>query len=139
VKQFKTRLMPSILIAALLALSASAVADVVAIVNKANTFADKEIVGKLYALKARAWPDGSRPILYELSVDAEREAFYRVYTGKSADTVQTDLAKAVFVGRAQPHKVFNSDADVINEVAKEKDAVGYVNESSVDKSVRIVR
>jgi ABC-type phosphate transport system substrate-binding protein len=138
-KQFKTWLMPSILIAVLLAASASAMAGVVAIVNKANSAADKATIGKLYTLEAKSWSDGAQAKLYDLSVESEREAFCMAYTGKSAGAIKSTWAKAVFTGRAVPPRVLDSDADVKNEVAKDKNAVGYVDESSVDQSVRVVR
>lgn len=137
-KQFRTWLFPFVLMAVLLASSASAVADVVAVVNKANTAADKATIGKLYTLEVKSWSDGATAKLYELSGASEREAFCMAYTGKSASTIKAIWAKAVFTGRAVPSKVLNSDADVKNEVAKDKNAVGYVNESSVDESVRAV-
>jgi ABC-type phosphate transport system substrate-binding protein len=138
-KQFKTWLMPSILIAVLFAASGSAVAGVVAIVNKANSVADKATIGKLYTLEAKSWSDGAPAKLYDLSGENEREEFCMAYTGKSAGAIKSIWAKAVFTGRAVPPRVLNSDADVKNEVAKDKNAVGYVNESSVDESVRVIR
>lgn len=138
-KQLKTWLMPSILMAVLLSSSASAFADVVAIVNKANTAADKAAIGRLYTLEIKSWSDGSSAKLYDLSGNSEREAFYQAYTGKSAGAIKSIWAKAVFSGRGVPPKVLDSDADVKNEVAKDKNAVGYVNESSVDGSVMAVR
>lgn len=138
-KQCKTWLMPSILMAALLATSASAMAGVVAIVNKANTTADKDTIGKLYNLEAKSWSDGSQAKLYDLSGESAREAFCKAYTGKSVAAIKSAWAKAVFTGRAIPPKVLDADADVKNEVARDKNAVGYVDESSVDGSVRAIR
>lgn len=138
-KRFKSWLMPSILMAGLFASSGSAVAGVVAIVNNANTAADKATIGRLYNVEAKTWSDGAPAIIYELSVETEREAFCQAYTGKSASAIKSAYSKAVFVGRASPRKVLNSDAEVKNEVAKDKNAVGYVDESSVDGSVRAVR
>jgi ABC-type phosphate transport system substrate-binding protein len=137
-KQLKSWLMPSILMAVLLSSSVSAFAGVVAIVNKANATADKATIGKLYTLEAKSWSDGSPAKLYDLSGEGEREAFCQAYTGKSAGAIKSIWAKAVFSGRGVPPKILDSDADVKNEVAKDKNAVGYVNESSVDGSVRAV-
>jgi ABC-type phosphate transport system substrate-binding protein len=137
-KQFKTRLMPTILIAVLFAASGSAFAGVVAIVNKANTSADKAMIGKLYTIEAKSWSDGTPAKLYDLPTEAEREAFCQAYTGKSAGAIKATWAQAVFSGRGVPPKVLDSDADVKAEVAKDKNAVGYVNESSVDGSVRVI-
>lgn len=138
--QFNSRfIMASILMMVLFALSGNAVAGVVAIVNKANTTADKATIGRLYTLETRSWTDGASAKLYDLSGQSEREAFCQAYTGKSASTIKTTWAKAVFTGRTVPPKVLDSDADVKKEVAKDKDAVGYVDESSLDGSVRVVR
>lgn len=138
-KQFKLRLMPSIMMALLLVSSASAMAGVVAIVNKVNTSADKATIGRLYTLEAKSWSDGALAKLYDLSGQSEREAFCQDYTGKSANAIRSIWAKAVFTGRAVPPKMLDSDTEVKNEVAQDKNAVGYVDESSVDGSVRVVR
>ena len=138
-KQFKTWLMPSILMAVLFTSSASAEAGVVAIVNKANTSADKATISKLYTLESKSWSDGEQAKLYDLAGESAREEFCMAYTGKSVAAIKSIWAKAVFTGRATPPKVFSSDSDVKSEVAKDKNAVGYVNESSVDDSVRAIR
>lgn len=138
-KQSRTWLVPSLLMAALFSASASATAGVVAIVNKANTSADKMTISKLYTLEAKSWDDGTQAKLYDLSAQSARDAFCMAYTGKSAAAIKTTWAKAVFAGRATPPKMLDSDTDVKNEVAKDKGAVGYIDEASVDGSVRVVR
>lgn len=138
-KQLNMWLKPSILIALLLAFSGSAFAGVVAIVNKANTGADKATIGKLYTGEAKSWSDGSQAKLLDISGEPERDAFCKAYTGKSASAIKSTWAQAVFSGRGVPPKVLESDDDVKAEVAKDKNAVGYVNESSVDATVRAVR
>jgi ABC-type phosphate transport system substrate-binding protein len=138
-KQFKAWLMPSILIAGLFAFTGSAVAGVVAIVNKANTAADKETIGRLYTGTTKSWSDGTRAKLFDLSDESEREAFCQAYTGKGAGAIKSAWAQAVFSGRGVPPKVLDSDVEVMGEVAKDKSAVGYVDQSSVDGSVRVVR
>jgi len=131
--------MSSFLTAILIFSSGNAFAGVVAIVNKANVSADKVTIGKLYTGEAKSWSDGSSAKLYDLSGEAEREAFCQSYTGKSAGAIKSTWVQAVFSGRGVPPKVLDSDADVKSEVAKDKNAVGYVNESNVDGSVRAVR
>jgi ABC-type phosphate transport system substrate-binding protein len=138
-KQSKTWLRPTILMAVLLAASSSAVAGVVAIVNIANTTADRSTISRLYTGEAKSWSDGTSAKLYDLSDESARDEFCKAYTGKNASAIKTGWAKAVFTGRAVPPKMLDSDRDVKNEVSKDKNAVGYVNESSVDGSVRVVR
>ena len=131
--------MRSILMGALCAGSTGAVAGIVAIVNNANSSADKQTIGKLYSGEIKSWPDGTPAKLFDLSGLNEREEFCKAYTGKNAAAIKSAWAKAVFTGRATPPKMLDSDIDVKNEVAKDRKAVGYVNESSVDGSVRAVR
>jgi ABC-type phosphate transport system substrate-binding protein len=138
-KRFNTWLMPSILMAALLAAPAGAAAGVVAIVNIANTAADRSTISKLYTGAIKTWPDGSQAKLYDLSDELTRDEFCRAYTGKNAGTIKNIWAKAVFTGRAVPPRMLDSDREVKDEVSKDKNAVGYVKESSVDGSVRAVR
>ena len=138
-KQSKTWLSPSILMAVVLFASAAAVADVVAIVNIANTSADRSAISRLYTGKSQSWPDGSQAKLYDLSDENDRDEFCKAYTGKSAGAIKATWAKAVFTGRAVPPRMLDSDLDVKDEVSRDKNAVGYVNESSVDGSVREVR
>jgi ABC-type phosphate transport system substrate-binding protein len=138
-KQSQTWLMAPILMTVLFASSGNAIAGVVAILNNANTAADKATIAKLYTLETKSWPDGSQAKLYDSSDQSEREAFCQAYTGKSAGAIKSIWAKAVFTGRAVPPRVFDSDVDVTNEVAKDKNSVGYVDESNVTGSVRVVR
>lgn len=138
-KRSKTPFLPSILVTVLLVASASAFADVVAIVNKANLSADKSTIGRFYTGETKSWSDGAQAKLYDLSDESARNEFCMAYTGKSAGAIKTAWAKAVFAGRATPPKLLDADRDVKNEVARDKNAVGYVNESSVDASVRVIR
>jgi ABC-type phosphate transport system substrate-binding protein len=131
--------MPFILMAALLSTSCGALAGVVAIVNPANTSADYTKIKSLYTGESKSWSDGSLAKLFDLSDENAREEFCMTYTGKSAGAIKTSWSKAVFTGRAVPPKMLDSDREVKAAVTSDKNAVGYVNESSVDKSVRVVR
>ena len=138
-KQLKAWFIPALMIAALFTSSGNAVAGVVAIVNKANISADKETIGKLYSTQAKSWAGDTTAKLFDQSDEKLRDAFCQTYAGKAASIIKSSWAKAVFSGRGVPPKMLDSDADVKAEVAKNKDAVGYIDESSADGSVRIVR
>ena len=47
-------------------------------------------------------------------------------------------SRLVFSGRALPPKELGSDADVVKAVAADPSAVGYVDSSAVNSSVRAV-
>jgi hypothetical protein len=110
-KQLNTWIMPSLLMA-VLASSASAFAGVVAIVNKANTTADKSTISKLYSVEDKFWADGTAAKLYDQSDEKVRDAFCKAYTGKPVATIKSIWAKGVFTGHAVPPKMLESDADV---------------------------
>lgn len=136
---YKQMLSLSCLTAALLASSGGAFAGVVAIVNKANTDASKAKIGDLYTGAAKTWNNGNKPKLFDLANDGERESFCKSYTGKSEGAVKAIWAQAVFSGQGVPPKVLESDSEVKAEVAKDVNAVGYINESSVDGSVQAIK
>ena len=133
-------LLPAAMIVAMLITTANAMADgVVAIVNNANTSADKATIGKLFTGRAKSWSNGDRAKLYDLSDQGERDAFCNTYTGKDAGAIKAIWAQAVFAGRGVPPEVLSSDDAVKKAVASEKNAVGYIKESSVDSTVKVVR
>lgn len=138
-KQLKTWLMPSILMVLMFAASPGAMAGVVAIVNKANASADKATIGQLYRLETQSWSGNINATLFDQFDHKKRNEFYQGYTGKDVGDIRAIWGKAVFSGRAVPPKILESDSEVKKEVARDVNAVGYVDESSVDGSVRAVR
>ena len=115
--------------------SASALAQSVAvIVNPANASAPSAeqianiFLGKSSELTGVDLPD-SHPV---------RSAFYQKVTGKDGAQLKAYWAKLVFTGKAQPLKEVASDADVKKFVASNPTAIGYIDKSAVDGSVKVV-
>jgi len=69
---------------------------------------------------------------------AIRDEFYSKATGKSAAQIKALWSRLTFSGAAQPPKSVTSDADVKKIVASTPGAIGYIDRSAVDSSVKVV-
>ena len=108
-------------------------ADVVVIVSSkstATTMTADEIsqifLGKSTAMKP---VNNASPI---------RSQFYKLVTGRDEAQVKATWAKLVFTGKALPPKEMTSTADVVKAVAADPNAIGYVERSAVDPSVKVI-
>jgi len=69
---------------------------------------------------------------------AVREQFYSKVAGKQAAQVKAAWSRLVFSGKGTPPKELGSSADVKKFVAANPDAIGYIEKSAVDGSVKVV-
>jgi ABC-type phosphate transport system substrate-binding protein len=119
---------------AALVLSAPAFADVVVVVNAANSDAVSKdqiasvFLGKSTALTPIDQADGS----------AIRGEFYKKVADKDASQAKALWSKLVFTGKATPPKEVASSADVKKAIAANPKAIGYIEKSAVDASVKVV-
>jgi ABC-type phosphate transport system substrate-binding protein len=130
------------LAASLLAFCAvGANAEIVVIVNAKNSLASlsAEQVAALYLGNATTFPDGSAAALADQPESASiRGDFYQKATGRSASQVKATWARLTFSGKGTPPKELKSDAEVKAFVASDPKAIGYVDSSAVDGSVKAV-
>lgn len=129
-------------LAAALALAATPAFAGISVIVSAKSPAgslDKAAVASLYLGKTTALPGGGSAKLYDLP-DASpiRERFYQAVAGKSASQVKAVWSRLVFSGRALPPHELASDAAVVKAVAADPAAVGYVDDSALDGSVKAV-
>jgi ABC-type phosphate transport system substrate-binding protein len=69
---------------------------------------------------------------------AIRNEFYQKLADKDAAQVKAIWSKLVFTGKATPPKEFKSSADVKKAVADDPKAIGYIDKSAVDDSVKVI-
>lgn len=114
-------------------------AELVVIVNPKNSAAlSVDQIGALYLGNAAAFPDGSPAALADLPESAEqRGAFYQKTTGRSVSQVKAAWARIVFTGKGTPPKELKSEAEVKAFVASDPRAIGYIDSSAVDGSVKV--
>jgi len=119
----------------------TAKAEVAIVVNSANSsvLSDSDLA-RLFLGKLKSFPDGDKaePINQKFGNDIRKE-FEQKVLGKSASQVKAYWSKQVFSGKGQPPHEEASDKDILNKVANDKTAIGYVDSTSVDGSVKVVK
>jgi ABC-type phosphate transport system substrate-binding protein len=127
-------------LAALALVAGAANAEVVVIVNPANAATvSTEQIAALYLGNATTFPDGSTAALADQPESAGvRGDFYQKATGRSSAQAKATWARLTFTGKATPPKELKSDAEVKAFVASNPKAIGYIDSSAVDGSVKAV-
>lgn len=128
-------------VCALTLAAAGANAEVVVIVNPKNPAANlsAEQVAALYLGNSSTFPDGGAAALADQPESAAvRGTFYEKATGRSAAQAKATWARLTFTGKGTPPKELKTDADVKAFVASDPKAIGYVDSSAVDGSVKAV-
>lgn len=96
-------------------------------------------VAGIFLGKSNTMPGGAAAAAADLPESAPlREQFYSKVTGKSAAQVKAGWSRLVFSGKATPPKELASAAEVKSFVAGNPDAIGYIEKSAVDGSVKVV-
>lgn len=122
--------------------SQPAVADVVAVVSSksAITTLTKNEVVDIFLGKVSRFPNGVHAVPIDQAEDsAAREEFYAKLAGKSAAQMKAYWAKIIFTGRGQPPQEMRSNAEMKKRIAESPSAIGYLDSSFVDDSVRVVQ
>ncbi len=131
----------SLAMAGLLALSQAASAQVAVIVNPKSPVAamTQEQAAAIFLGKSATLPSGATAVPADLPEgSATHELFYSKAAGKTSAQVKATWARLTFSGKATPPKELGSAADVKKHVAANPDAIGYIEKSAVDGSVKVV-
>jgi ABC-type phosphate transport system substrate-binding protein len=120
--------------AALMA-SAPAFAELVVVVNPKAPEASmsKDEVAQFFLGKSSAMTPIDQPESAPI-----RAEFYKKVTDKEASQAKALWSKLVFTGKATMPKEAGSSADVKKAVASNPKAIGYIEKSAVDSTVKVV-
>ena len=121
--------------------SAAAFAQVAVVVNPKSSLATMtaDQVSGIFLGKSNTLPSGATAAPTDLPESAAtRELFYTKVTGKSTAQVKAAWSRLVFSGKGTPPKELGSAAEVKKFVAGNPDAIGYIEKSAVDGSVKVV-
>ncbi len=121
--------------------AAGAFAQVAVVVNPKSPLASMtaDQVSGIFLGKSNTLPSGGTALPTDLPDSAgTREIFYTKVTGKSTAQVKAAWSRLVFSGKATPPKELATSADVKKFVASNPDAIGYIEKSAVDSSVKVV-
>jgi ABC-type phosphate transport system substrate-binding protein len=131
----------NLLCASALSIAAStALAEVAVIVNPANgdTIA-KDDIAKIYMAKTKTFPGGKTAIPIDRSEGSTvRVEFVSKVIDKDEAQLKSYWSRLIFTGKGVPPKVVDSDAEVKELVARNPDAIGFVDAGAVDDSVKVI-
>ena len=124
-----------VLAAGLFTVTAPALAEIVVIVNPKNpaTRMFSEQAGQFFIGKSALFT----PIEYTDGT-AIRTEFYTKVLQKEPAQVKAIWSKLVFTGKGTAPQEFKSAAEVKKAVAADVSAIGYIDKSAVDDSVKVI-
>jgi ABC-type phosphate transport system substrate-binding protein len=129
------------LLAVLLATSTWACSQVAVVVGQNSDVASMtaDQVASVFLGRSKALPNGAAaaPVDQPEST-AIRSDFYKKLTGKDSSQVKALWARMVFAGKGMPPKAVADSTAVKRFVANNPGAIGYIENSAVDASVRVV-
>ena len=115
--------------------------EVVAVVSarSAITSLNASQVADIFLGKTSRFPDGSPAVPVDLNEDSPaREKFYAQFTGKSPAQMKAHWSKIIFTGRGQPPMQVSTNAEAKKTIAENPNAIGYIDSSQVDSSVKVL-
>ena len=133
--------MKKLLIGAALSISIStaALAEIAVIVSHDNTqnLAQSDIEG-IYTGKSTRYPNGDEVEAYNLKSGAVVDTFNTSLLKRSTAQMNAYWSKLIFTGKGKPLKAVDSEQDMINAIAANPVAIGYVDASSVTNNVKVI-
>lgn len=132
--------MNKLILASMLTLfSAASFAEVAVIVNPANANAmDQDEIKKIYLGKSKSFSDGTKITPVNQETNALADEFNDKLVGKSSSQLNAYWSKLVFTGKGTPPAKLDNDQAVIDFVAANADAIGYIDSAKVSDKVKVV-
>jgi ABC-type phosphate transport system substrate-binding protein len=124
-----------------LALAASSAgADIVAVVSARSpiTTLTRLQVVDIFLGKRTRFPDGSSGVPIDQIEGAAREEFYARFADMSPAQLKAFWSRIIFTGRGQPPLAAASGREAKQLLLANPYAIGYVDQSMVDSSLRVV-
>jgi ABC-type phosphate transport system substrate-binding protein len=117
-----------------LAASSQAMAEIVVIVNPANP------ASRMFSEQASQFFLGKSEMFtpVDMADNAIRNEFYQKLAGKDSSQVKAIWSKLVFTGKGTAPVEYGSAAEVKKAIAANPKAIGYIDKSAVDSSVKVI-
>ena len=120
-------------LAATLTFTGPAMADIVVIGNLSAPSMTKDEIIQLFLGKSHAMKPLDRS-----NSDPIKALFYQKLSGQDLSQVKATWTRLIFTGKALPPKELPDAEAVRKAVAADEKAIGYINKSEVDSSVKIL-
>lgn len=129
-----------LLAAALLGLGIAQAADLAVVVNpKAGVDSlSPDQIANIFLGKSTSFPNGAAVTPVDQNDGPVRDEFNTKALKKDSAGVKAHWAKMQFTGKGQPPKEVGGSSDVKKAVAGNPSAIGYIEKSAVDGSVKVV-
>jgi len=135
------RLLPCCACAALLLFPLALLAEEVVVVDAHDppVSLSQSQVRDVFLGRTTEYPDGTVAVPVDQPDSSPlREAFYLKVTNKSAAQARALWAKLYFTGRGVPPRQASSSDDVKKIIHSTQGAIGYIEKSALDNSLRVV-
>ena len=132
--------MKKLMLAGVLSLSSVSVfAEIAVIVNPSNAATvDANTIKKIYLGKNKSFDNGTKVSPVDQNGTAVADEFNDKVVGKSSSQLNAYWSKLVFTGKGTPPEKLDSDQAVIDFVAANSDAIGYIDSAKVSDKVKVV-
>ena len=98
-----------------------------------------EQTARIFLGKVSNFPDGEEAVpIDQPQGRTVRDEFYKKIVHKSASQVAAYWAKVIFTGDGRPPVMLENNAAVRRAVAANPNAIGYIEKTSVNKSVKVI-
>lgn len=134
----RTLLLTVVLLVSLCGVAAAQ--EIAVIVNKDNPVTmDRTMISRVFLGSITKWQGGGNITVLELNeATALNEEFAQKVVGRSPQSLKDHWSALVFTGKSAPPRQFPSEDELMKAVAKNKNAIGYINAAKLDDSVRMV-
>jgi len=129
------------LLLAMAAFVASVQAEVVVVVSSKSTVKTltAEQTAKIFLGKVVTFPNGQAALpIDQPEGSAVRDEFYSKVARKNPSQITAYWAKIIFTGDSRPPMLLADSVAVRKAIAKNPNAIGYIDKSAVNRSVRVV-
>ena len=129
-----------LLLAAATIFASYAQAQVVVIANPGVKASDisKSDLRDVFTGNATSLKDGTRVVPILLKAGTTNEEFLQVYIGKSDSAYRAGWRSLVFSGQASMPKSLDPDSAVVDFVAHNAGAIGYINKATPHEGVKVL-
>lgn len=135
------RITPALIFALGLGIANSTYSDVVVIVNASNDISSisKSDLHRIFLGKTSTFSNNSTAVAINQYYSSETRALFdKKYLRKTPQQSKAFWSKQLFTGQGTPPEEVPGDLDALQKVAKNKEAISYIDSSAVNKSVKVI-
>ncbi|MBA55972.1 MAG: phosphate ABC transporter substrate-binding protein [Pseudomonadales bacterium] len=126
--------------AGLMMAAAFASAEVVVIVNANSSInsATADEIQQVFLGKRNEIGGVSVTAVDQAEGNEARKEFYQKVVDKTPAQLNAYWSRLIFTGKGKPPKQYFDDAEVVETLLEEEDAVGYIDSSAVTEGIKVI-